>query len=67
MSDATMQRETINESTRQARCAHALCKCTVPQGERYCGEHCAREAARPSRAEGSRCGCAHAPCDESAG
>jgi hypothetical protein len=67
MTPANDPHETMNESTRQARCAHGLCKCTVPSGERYCSEHCEREAARPSHAEGSRCGCAHAPCDESAG
>ena len=59
--------ETDNESTRQPLCAHRMCKCTVPAGKRYCSEHCAREAERPSRAEGSKCGCAHAPCDETAG
>jgi hypothetical protein len=59
--------ESVNQSTRQAKCAHALCKCTVPAGERFCSDHCAKESARPSRLEGSRCGGAHAPCDESAG
>jgi len=59
--------ETVNESTRQQPCAHPLCKCTVPAGERYCSEHCAIEAARPSRAEGSKCGCGHSSCDETAG
>jgi hypothetical protein len=59
--------ETVNESTRQPRCAHRLCKCTVPSGQKYCSDHCAHEAARPSRAEGSKCGCGHAPCDETAG
>jgi hypothetical protein len=59
--------ETINQSARQAPCAHPLCQCTVPPGRRYCSEHCQTEAARPSRAEGSRCGCGHAPCNEGGG
>lgn len=60
--------ETMNESTRQARCGHALCKCTVPAGRRFCSDHCEQQAASGgSRLEGSQCGCAHAPCDETAG
>ena len=59
--------QTPNQSTRQARCGHALCKCTVPAGERFCSDHCRKASERPSRAEGSKCGCAHAPCDETAG
>jgi hypothetical protein len=59
--------ETDNQSTRQAACGHTLCRCTVPAGKRFCSDHCEREAARPSRTEGSRCGCAHGPCDETAG
>ncbi len=60
--------ETMNESTRQPQCAHSLCKCTVPPSQRFCSDHCAEQAARGgSAAEGSRCGCAHAPCDETAG
>jgi hypothetical protein len=59
--------ETANQSTRQARCGHAMCKCTVPQGERFCSDHCRKEAERPSSTEGSKCGCAHAACDETAG
>jgi hypothetical protein len=59
--------ETANQSTRQPRCGHPLCKCTVPAAERFCSEHCAREAAHPSHAEGSKCGCGHAACDETAG
>lgn len=60
--------ETDNESTRQPQCGHALCHCTVPAGNRFCSDHCAKEAGRGgSQAEGSRCGCAHAACDETAG
>lgn len=59
--------ETLNESTRQARCAHQGCLCTVPSNMRYCGDHCEREARNPSGTEGTQCGCAHAPCNENAG
>jgi hypothetical protein len=60
--------ETNNQSTRQARCGHALCKCTVPAGQRFCSDHCEQQAAKGgSRLEGSHCGCTHAPCDETAG
>ena len=59
--------ETLNQSTRQARCAHPMCKCTVPAGKRFCSDHCEKEATRPSKAEGSKCGCGHAACDETAG
>jgi hypothetical protein len=59
--------ETVNQSTAQASCAHPMCKCTVPGGQRYCSEHCEKEVAHPSRTEGSRCGCGHAPCAEGGG
>ena len=59
--------ETVNQSTRQARCAHPLCKCTVPAGKRFCSDHCQKASERPSRAEGSKCGCGHAACDETVG
>jgi hypothetical protein len=60
--------ETINQSTGQERCAHARCLCTVPPGLRFCGEYCERAVREGETAvEGSRCGCAHAPCDEGGG
>jgi hypothetical protein len=60
--------ETVNQSTRQDRCAHARCRCTVPPGQRFCGEYCERAVREgETKLEGSRCGCAHAACDETAG
>jgi hypothetical protein len=60
--------ETVNQSTQQGACAHASCRCTVPAGQRFCGEYCERAVREGETAlEGSRCGCAHAACDETAG
>ena len=59
--------ETLNESTSQPRCGHAGCLCSVPAQMKFCSDYCEQQARAPSAAQGSHCGCAHAPCDENAG
>ena len=48
----------------QEQCHRAGCTCSVPNGERYCGEHCrnAAESASVPGGSGVRCACGHEEC-----
>ena len=49
-----------------AKCAHAMCTCTVGADEQYCSDYCATAAnAGTDEAEGA-CTCGHSECKASA-
>jgi hypothetical protein len=47
-------------STTPTKCAHPICQCTAPEGEKYCSPHCEDSKDMTTLA----CGCGHASCGE---
>ena len=45
-----------------ARCGHATCKCSVPEGKRYCSTHCEEHAKKHDPEGKVMCGCGHPEC-----
>jgi hypothetical protein len=45
-----------------AKCAHAPCKCSVSEGERFCSKHCEEHAAKQDPEGNVMCGCGHPEC-----
>ena len=43
------------------KCAHEICDCAVPEGEKYCSDHC-KEAEDQGIIEIS-CDCGHPACE----
>ncbi|MGH8191744.1 MAG: hypothetical protein ACREP2_09890 [Rhodanobacteraceae bacterium] len=48
----------------QAQCKHEGCTCKVPEGERYCSDHCRKaDQGEPTREEERKtCACRHGEC-----
>jgi hypothetical protein len=58
----TIQTETPHRLAELAKCAHALCICTVEPGEQYCSDYCAFQANADKAAADEECNCGHPEC-----
>ncbi len=64
-----LQTETADLTAIVGKCAHADCACTVPPGQRYCGEKCrahdhGEHKATADDDDDEDCNCGHAACED---
>lgn len=52
------------QADQKEKCQHEGCRCSVPQGQAYCSEHCrkAAQGALMGRARDTECDCGHDEC-----
>jgi hypothetical protein len=58
----TVQTDVPQRLAPLAKCAHAMCTCTVAQDEQYCSDYCASAANAGKEAADGECSCGHPEC-----
>lgn len=46
------------------KCAHPACKCSVPEGAKFCSEYCAQPISEAMAGTQARCQCGHPECEK---